>query len=57
MNQDIKNLLTENSLKRIHEVFNVTDEPIDRLIKTIAEISVKSTVVVLEEYEKLSESR
>ncbi len=56
MNQNDKKLLTENSLKRIDELFNATNEPIDRLIKTIAEISVKSTIVVIEEYEKLKNS-
>ncbi len=56
MDQDVKNLIAENSLKRIQKVFDTSDEPIDKLCETIMNISVKSAIIVLEEYEKLNKS-
>lgn len=55
MDEATKQLLKDNSLARITKLFSNTDDATTRFAKSIADMSVQSAIIVLEEYEKLKD--
>lgn len=56
MDETFKKLLIDNSLNRINELF-ANDDSGTKMAKMIATVSVQTTAIVLEEYEKIKSAQ
>lgn len=53
LDKDTAIILEENAMERINKIYPESDEKLSGITNLISEISIRATIITLQEYEKL----